>query len=112
MKIEWNKVTWYSKLAAVVVFLATFLIAFNLGILWEQAHIEGALSDAPSSLNANTTTQTSSSSSTTKVTTPSFAGGGVGAVCGAFIKNAPTCASGLHCKLGVIADKGGVCVSN
>ena len=31
MKIEWNKVTWYSRLLAVVVFLLTFYIAFNLG---------------------------------------------------------------------------------
>ena len=30
-KIEWNKVTWYSKLLAVFVFLGTFYIAFNLG---------------------------------------------------------------------------------
>ena len=32
-KIEWNKVTWYSKLLAVVVFIATFIIAFKLGII-------------------------------------------------------------------------------
>ncbi len=43
MKIEWNRVTWYSKLLAVVVFLATFVVAFNLGILWEQANIETAI---------------------------------------------------------------------
>ncbi|HQT83083.1 MAG TPA: hypothetical protein PLW99_02965 [Candidatus Paceibacterota bacterium] len=47
MKIEWNKVTWYSKLAAVIVFLATFLIAFDLGIFWEQVHIETAVLPAP-----------------------------------------------------------------
>jgi membrane-bound inhibitor of C-type lysozyme len=31
MKIEWNKVTWYSKLIAVILFVLTFYIAFNLG---------------------------------------------------------------------------------
>ncbi|MHB1162983.1 MAG: hypothetical protein ACYCZZ_00410 [Minisyncoccota bacterium] len=39
-------------------------------------------------------------------------GGGAGASCGGFIKNAPTCATGYHCKLGAIADKGGVCVAD
>ena len=43
MGIEWNRVTWYSKLLAVAVFLATFVVAFNLGILWEQANVEAAL---------------------------------------------------------------------
>jgi len=33
-KIEWNRVTWYSKLLAVAVFLATFGIAFCLGAQW------------------------------------------------------------------------------
>lgn len=31
MNIEWNKVTWYSKVLAVVLFLLTFYIAFRLG---------------------------------------------------------------------------------
>ncbi len=30
-KIQWNKVTWYSKLLAVIVFLLTFYIGYNLG---------------------------------------------------------------------------------
>ena len=42
-RIEWNKVTWYSKLASVIVFLATWFIAFNLGIFYEQVHIETAI---------------------------------------------------------------------
>ena len=46
-KIEWNKVTWYSKLAAVVVFVATFWIAFNLGVLSAQnAYTNGVYNDA------------------------------------------------------------------
>ena len=47
MKIEWNKVTWYSKLLAVLVFIATFIIAFNLGILYEQMNIETAITATP-----------------------------------------------------------------
>jgi hypothetical protein len=31
MKIIWNEVTWYSKLIAVILFLATFFVAFYLG---------------------------------------------------------------------------------
>lgn len=31
MTIEWNKVTWYSKLIAVIVFVLTFYIGFSLG---------------------------------------------------------------------------------
>ncbi len=98
MAIEWNRVTWYSKLAAVAVFLATFLIAFNLGILWEQTHIETALLKTPRTIGGETGSQ------------PSV--GGAGAHCGGFIRNAPTCAVGFHCQLGAIADKGGVCVPN
>lgn len=39
MAIEWNKVTWYSKLAAVAVFLATFLVAFNLGAIADKGGV-------------------------------------------------------------------------
>lgn len=31
MNIEWNKVTWYSKILAVIVFLLTFYVGFVLG---------------------------------------------------------------------------------
>lgn len=31
MNIQWNKVTWYSKLLAIVLFVLTFYIGFNLG---------------------------------------------------------------------------------
>lgn len=90
MKIEWNRVTWYSKLAAVAVFLATFYIAFNLGVFYEQIHVENALSAAPSA-----------------------AGGTAGAHCGGFIRNAPTCAAGYHCQLRVNSpDTGGTCVKD
>lgn len=36
MNIEWNKVTWYSKLLAIVVFLVTFVLAFSLGVEYEK----------------------------------------------------------------------------
>ncbi len=96
MTIEWNKVTWYSNLVAVAVFLATFAIAFNLGILWEKKQIETTLSATSSTGDVKTSGQ------------PPV--GGAGAHCGGFIRNAPTCATGFHCQLGAIADKGGVCV--
>ncbi len=93
MNIEWNKVTWYSKLAAVIVFVATFFIAFNLGILWEKASIENALLARPA--------------------IGSEATGGAGARCGGFIRNAPTCASGYHCQLqSGRPDMGGTCVKD
>ena len=47
MAIQWNTVTWYSKLAAVIVFGVTFFLAFNLGILWEQTHLETAITQIP-----------------------------------------------------------------
>ncbi len=95
MKIEWRKVTWYSKLLAVIVFFATFIIAFDLGVLWEQTYIEMALFQTAGSPE-NPSRQPVS--------------GGSGAPCGGFIRNAPVCASGFHCKLGRVADKGGICV--
>lgn len=110
MKIKWNTVTWYSKLAAVVVFLATFIIAFDLGISWEEAHIETGIITTSSTIHRNTSNQTPVS--TTTPTTTSASPGSLGAHCGGFIRNAPTCATGLHCKLGAIADKGGVCVKD
>ena len=39
MHIEWNKVTWYSKLAAVIIFVATFFIGFYLGRQYESARV-------------------------------------------------------------------------
>ncbi len=36
MSIEWNRVTWYSKLLAIVVFVGTFWLAFCLGSKFER----------------------------------------------------------------------------
>lgn len=123
MKIEWNRVTWYSKLLAVVVFLATFVGAFNLGILYQQAHINTAFLTTPSTtiVTASSTTEaipstirisTPSTTDTTASTTEVQTSGGAGAHCGGFIQNAPTCAKGLHCQLGNIPDKGGTCIAD
>lgn len=100
-KIQWNKVTWYSKLLAALVFLATFVIGFNLGVLAEQRHIEDSITASPS--HSHTDTETPGSST----------GGTLGAHCGGFIKNAPTCAKGFHCQLKVsMPDTGGTCVAD
>jgi len=39
MKIEWKKVTWYSTVLAIILYLGTFFIAFYLGQRWEQANV-------------------------------------------------------------------------
>lgn len=36
MKIVWNKVTWYSKLAAVVVFLLVLILGIYIGRQYQQ----------------------------------------------------------------------------
>ncbi|HRY52697.1 MAG TPA: MliC family protein [Candidatus Portnoybacteria bacterium] len=36
MKIQWNQITWYSKLTAVVVFLIVFALGFWLGYQYYQ----------------------------------------------------------------------------
>ena len=89
-KIEWNRVTWYSKLLAVVVFLVTFGIAFCLGAQWGALNQQNARGwgDAPRA-------------------------GGAGAHCGGFIKDAPICAPGFHCQLQTNRpDTGGTCVAD
>ena len=90
MTIEWNRVTWYSKLTAVVLFVGTFVLAFWLGTAWEAAQrAVPAVSPAPP------------------------ADGGAGAHCGGFIRNAPTCAAGYHCVLTPgRPDVGGTCVAD
>ena len=41
MTIEWNKVTWYSKLIAVIVFVAVFKIAFLFGMEFQKLKSKG-----------------------------------------------------------------------
>ena len=40
MKIEWNKVTWYSKLSAVIVFLGTFVLGSYIGMEYQKLQME------------------------------------------------------------------------
>ncbi|HUY62632.1 MAG TPA: hypothetical protein VMV50_02495 [Candidatus Paceibacterota bacterium] len=87
--IEWNRVTWYSKLIAVIVFVGTFVIAFDLGVQWEQIQVQNAL----------------------QASWDASQDAGAGAHCGGFIKDAPTCAAGYHCQLDTSRpDIGGTCV--
>lgn len=37
MEIEWNTVTWYSKLLAVVLYVGTFFVAYSMGVAMERA---------------------------------------------------------------------------
>ena len=37
MRIEWNKVTWYSKLVAIIVGLLILTLGFYLGIAYQEA---------------------------------------------------------------------------
>jgi hypothetical protein len=46
MGIEWNKVTRYSKLIAVLLFIAVSVLAFKLGRSYQQAQDEKAAADA------------------------------------------------------------------
>lgn len=110
MKIEWNRVTWYSKLAAVAVFLATFGIAFVLGILYEQVHVKTALIQTSALISPPIGGARVPQATGGVVKNPESVG--VGEHCGGFIQNAPVCAVGLHCKLGRIPDTGGVCVAD
>jgi len=52
MTIEWNKVTWYSKLLAVILFVLTFYIGFSLGSSWGEQKIKNSI--LPSSQSGNT----------------------------------------------------------
>ncbi|MBU6390263.1 hypothetical protein KGQ31_01810 [Patescibacteria group bacterium] len=85
MAIEWNKVTWYSKLLAVIVFLATLCLGFYIGVQY------GEYRDVLSQAEFYNPPQIR---------------------CGGFIRNAPTCPTGYHCILNRIPDTGGVCVKD
>ena len=99
MKIEWNKVTWYSKLLAAVLLVVTFAIAFSLGARYEA--LLGSWADVNQHNDGGEV-----------VPTPA-AKAGLGEHCGGFIRNAPECGQGLHCELALAhPDTGGVCVAD
>ena len=47
MRIEWNRVTWYSWLVAAVVFGGALATGFYLGARWELVRVERALTEIP-----------------------------------------------------------------
>ena len=54
MKIEWNKVTWYSKLIALVFFVALPFIGFYYGV--QYGKIVAAIGQAPAAAATSTST--------------------------------------------------------
>ena len=94
MKIEWNKVTWYSKAIAVLVFIATFFIGLECGLLYQQAKDLSSVSlnvagQSASILNTTSTGKTSinTTTNTTSSTTTNYNG-------------TPTCKSNSDCPAG------------
>jgi hypothetical protein len=67
VKIEWNRVTWYSKLIAVIVFLATAFLFFKLGAIYG-----GANNFKSQSLTGMSSTTTSSVQNSLAPTGPSI----------------------------------------
>lgn len=47
MTIQWNKVTWYSKLVAVVLFVGVFFLGFYLGREYEEVRLGEHLYEVP-----------------------------------------------------------------
>lgn len=114
MKIEWNKVTWYSKVAAVVVFVLTFILAFKLGMAYEaqRAGIDWG-SDYGAQAVHKWLPEKQTATSSRADTPPAPTGGVAGAHCGGFIKDAPVCAAGFHCELTLSRpDTGGTCMAD
>jgi hypothetical protein len=52
MKIEWNKVTWYSKLLALALFVALPFIGFYYGV--QYGKIVAAIGQAPAATATST----------------------------------------------------------
>lgn len=53
--IEWHKVTWYSQLVAILLFLATFIGAFYLGKLSKEDNsLEGGILESPREVSQTT----------------------------------------------------------
>ena len=53
MKIEWNKVTWYSWIAAIVIFGAVYFMGMFVGMQIEKKTLlDNALNPGPSAIVA------------------------------------------------------------
>ncbi len=52
MKIEWNKVTWYSKLAAVIFFIAVLFFGIWIGMQYQYVidHYGAAMKIMPTGI--------------------------------------------------------------
>ena len=94
MKIIWNKVTWYSKLSAAVVFVLAVSAGVWIGLQYKYAN------DQYKAALAELQSMPPIVSHKTPAAMP----------CGGFIRNAPVCPANYHCVLGNIPDKGGTCV--
>src|SRR5258708_229094 len=107
MKIQWNKVTWYSKMLAVVVFGLTFLIGYSMGILTQRTVDDYTLARVPLIIEPHQTNVPGSSAPVV----------GNGQHCGGNMTDAPVCTTGYHCapisgSHLPFGDVGGTCVAN
>ena len=75
MKIKWNRVTWYSQIIAIVLFVGVFFLGLNLGAQYnEAAHVSrGAVGDMATSVwkSYKKASQAASSGVATTTTTKS-----------------------------------------
>ena len=121
MHIEWNKVTWYSKLLAAILFIVVLYVGFVLGMQYQSVLDTAStpiLQGITGSQSISSTTSLLSTTSQNIVVTPQPSHSTVATSsgyihCGGFIQNAPTCPEGSHCQLNShIPDTGGICVPN
>ena len=70
MHIEWNRVTWYSKLAAIIIFLATAGLFFWIGEAYGSARAILNLSSRQVSISSQTTAGLSEPTSTLVAASP------------------------------------------
>ena len=68
MAIVWNRVTWYSKLLAVILFVGVFALGLYLGAAYNEATHYSVQTLPSATSTVSTLTKTSSSGSDTKVT--------------------------------------------
>jgi hypothetical protein len=109
MKIIWNKVTWYSKLIAVLVFVGVFFLGFKLGMVKEAVNA-GLPWDDGFHMFGGWDGETMDDGTGAGTPAPVV---GLGEHCGGNIKNAPTCKAPYICYLKVgMSDTGGVCAAH
>ena len=77
MNIEWNKVTWYSKITAVILFVGTFFLGFWLGTM----KVEKVYIDIPHVIHRSETSPIKTAKSTSILVTKSSAASANEATC-------------------------------